>query len=138
MTLSDLTTFIKDIISVNLPELPIIVEDKGDIDFEANNALAKQGIYALVRIPSMTYQGKPDSDKLYLTATSMLIQISENVPVNRHKTDYKTVHDYALRVSNIIMKNLPNIVTLIDINIDYVDGLLIATNNFETTFQISD
>lgn len=138
MTLSDLTTFIKDIISVNLPELQVIVEDKGDIDFEATNALSKQGIYALVRIPSMTYQGRTDADKLSLTATGMLIQISENIPVNRHKTDYITVHDYAIKVGNIITKNLPHVANLTEINIDYVEGLLVATISFETTFQITD
>lgn len=138
MTLSDLTLFIKDIISVNLPELPVIVEDKGDIDFEATNALNKQGIYALVRIPTMTYQGQTVDDKLSLTATSMLIQISENIPVNRHQTDYITVHDYAIKVGNVIQRNLPHAANLLEINIDYVEGLLVATISFETTFQITD
>lgn len=137
MKLSDLTLFIKDLLSVNLPELPIISEDKGDIDYEANNALAKQGIYALIRFPQLNYQGKIN-DKLSLTATSMIIQISENVPVNRHKSEYLTCNDYAIKISHILMNKLNGVATLIDINIDYVDGLLIATNNFETTFQISE
>lgn len=137
MKLSDLTTFIKDLLAVNLPELPIILEDKGDIEYEANNALSKQGIYALVRFPQLNFQGKIN-DKLSLTATSMVIQISENVPVNRHKKEYLTCNDYAIKVSQIVMQNLNGVANLVDINIDYVEGLLIATNNFETTFQISE
>lgn len=137
MKLTDLTTFVKDLLAVNLPELPIIIEDRGDIDYEATNALSKQGIYALIRFPTLSYQGRSENS-LSLTATSMIIQVSENISVNRHKNEYITCNQYAIQISQIILKELTAVATLVDINFDYVDGLLVATNNFETTFQISE
>lgn len=136
MKLADLTQSIKDLLQTNFPNVPVLCEDKGDIDFEAENALAKQGIYMLIRIPQLVNQGLNISDKLVLTATSMLIQVSENVPVNRHRTDYISANQLSLDVAEYLVGQLKSAVNLTDIVIDYVDGLLIATISFETTFNI--
>lgn len=137
MKFADLTDFIKDFLQTEFPELPIILEDKGDIEYEANNAIAKQGVYMLIRFPQFVFQGI-SNDKLGLTATSMIIQISENVPVNRHKTEFITANAYSFKVAKVVMDKLKNIVNLVDVYNDYVDGLMISTVNFETTFNITD
>jgi hypothetical protein len=138
MKFSDLTTYIKELLAEELPDLPILLEDRGDIEFESNNALAKQGVYALVRFPLLNYQGMTNNKKISLSASSMVIQVSENIPINRHKTAYVTANEYAIKISHIILNKLSTVANLIDINVDFVEGLLIASINFETTIQITE
>lgn len=136
MTLSDLSNSIKTLLSEQFPNIPVIVEDKGDIEMEANNALAKQGIYMLIRFPNIINQGNIGNNQIGLTVSSMLVQISEHPPVNRHKQNYIACQTLAIDVAKYLTNKLNGYITLNDIVSDYADTLMVGTVSFETTFII--
>lgn len=136
MTLADLSNTIKTLLSEQFPDIPVIVEDKGDITMEANNALAKQGIYMLVRFPHIINQGSIADNQLGLTVSSMLIQISEHPAVNRHKKNYIAGQNLSIDVAKFITNSLNGCATLNDITTDFIDTLAIASISFDTTILI--
>ena len=143
MTLSEFFNSLKDSLASKFPGLPIIIENKGDIQTSMEEALAKQGMYVLLRIPDYTFRGMND-DSIVYDVYQLQLSVVENVIVNRSSINIsdivygKSAQEVALQLANFMQFSFQPKMNLDNIHIDYIDNLFVADVYFNTTLAISD
>lgn len=143
MILSEFFGYLKDILSSKFPGLPIIIENKGNIETQMEEALAKQGMYALIRIPDYNFKGIKD-DAIVYDVFQLQVSVVENVIINRSNINItnvvygKSAQEVALQIANYLQFSLQPKLNLDNIHVDYIDKLFIADVYFNTTLAIVD
>lgn len=83
----------------------VLPENTKDIEFEIKQALANQGIAAIVMTPNLTYRGR-DLDSTYWDINGMEITFTENPIVNRASSKdpntFATAQDCACRAAQVL------------------------------------
>lgn len=83
----------------------IFPENMKDVEFEIKQALANQGIAAVVMTPNLTYRGR-DLGSTYWDINSMEITFTENPIVNRASnkdpSTFATAQDCACRAAQVL------------------------------------
>lgn len=140
--ISEFLNAIKEDLENNFPKLKVLTEDRGDIQFETENALSKQGLYVLLRISDYQCNGISDS-KLAMELSSFIVQISEFVPVNRSSSNINndTVYgiscqETSIEIAKFLYKKYNNILTLDNIHTDFIDGYFVSEIYFKTSVTI--
>ena len=143
MTLSEFFNSLKDSLASKFPGLPIIIENKGDIQTSMEEALAKQGMYVLMRIPDYSFRGMND-DSIVYDVYQLQLSVVENVIVNRSSINIsdivygKSAQEVALQLANFMQFSFQPKMNLDNIHVDYIDNLFVADVYFNTTLAISD
>ena len=143
MTLSEFFNSLKDSLASKFPGLPIIIENKGDIQTSMEEALAKQGMYVLMRIPDYTFRGM-NGDSIVYDVYQLQLSVVENVIVNRSSINIsdivygKSAQEVALQLANFMQFSFQPKMNLDNIHVDYIDNLFVADVYFNTTLAISD
>lgn len=140
--ISEFLNAIKEDLENNFPKLKVLTEDRGDIQFETENALSKQGLYVLLRISDYQCNGISES-KLAMELSSFIVQISEFVPVNRSSSNINndTVYgiscqETSIEIAKFLYKKYNNILTLDNIHTDFIDGYFVSEIYFKTSVTI--
>lgn len=140
--ISEFLNAIKEDLENNFPKLKVLTEDRGDIQFETENALSKQGLYVLLRISDYQCNGISKS-KLAMELSSFIVQISEFVPVNRSSSNINndTVYgiscqETSIEIAKFLYKKYNNILTLDNIHTDFIDGYFVSEIYFKTSVTI--
>lgn len=84
---------LEDEVIKSLPGITCLVEDRGDVVFEATRALGRAGVVVLVSIRS--FQRRQNSGQLLTGTLALDVTCAETVPVNRRGTDYVTAQHVA-------------------------------------------
>lgn len=143
MTLSEFFNSLKDSLASKFPGLPIIIENKGDIQTSMEEALAKQGMYVLLRIPDYTFRGM-NGDSIVYDVYQLQLSVVENVIVNRSSINIsdivygKSAQEVALQLANFMQFSFQPKMNLDNIHVDYIDNLFVADVYFNTTLAIND
>lgn len=143
MTLSEFFNSLKDSLASKFPGLPIIIENKGDIQTSMEEALAKQGMYVLLRIPDYTFRGMND-DSIVYDVYQLQLSVVENVIVNRSSINIsdivygKSAQEVALQLANFMQFSFQPKMNLDNIHVDYIDNLFVADVYINTTLAIND
>lgn len=143
MTLSEFFNGLKDSLASKFPGLPIIIENKGDIQTSMEEALAKQGMYVLMRIPDYSFRGT-NVDSIVYDVYQLQLSVVENVIVNRSSINIsnivygKSAQEVALQLANFMQLSFQQKMNLDNIHVDYIDNLFVADVYFNTTLAISD
>lgn len=143
MTLSEFFNGLKDSLASKFPGLPIIIENKGDIQTSMEEALAKQGMYVLMRIPDYSFRGT-NVDSIVYDVYQLQLSVVENVIVNRSSINIsnivygKSAQEVALQLANFMQLSFQPKMNLDNIHVDYIDNLFVADVYFNTTLAISD
>lgn len=143
MTLSEFFNSLKDSLASKFPGLPIIIENKGDIQTSMEEALAKQGMYVLMRIPDYAFRGM-NGDSIVYDVYQLQLSVVENVIVNRSSINIsnivygKSAQEVALQLANFMQFSFQPKMNLDNIHVDYIDNLFVADVYFNTTLAIND
>lgn len=143
MTLSEFFDGLKDSLASKFPGLPIIIENKGDIQTGMEEALAKQGMYVLMRIPDYAFRGM-NADSIVYDVYQLQLSVVENVIVNRSSINIsdivygKSAQEVALQLANFMQFSFQPKMNLDNIHVDYIDNLFVADVYFNTTLALSD
>lgn len=143
MTLSEFFNSLKDSLASKFPGLPIIIENKGDIQTSMEEALAKQGMYVLLRIPDYTFRGM-NGDSIVYDVYQLQLSVVENVIVNRSSINIsdivygKSAQEVALQLANFMQFSFQPKMNLDNIHVDYIDNLFVADVYINTTLAIND
>lgn len=143
MTLSEFFNSLKDSLASKFPSLPIIIENKGDIQTSIEEALAKQGMYVLLRIPDYTFRGM-NGDSIVYDVYQLQLSVVENVIVNRSSINIsdivygKSAQEVALQLANFMQFSFQPKMNLDNIHVDYIDNLFVADVYINTTLAIND
>lgn len=143
MTLSEFFDGLKDQLASKFPGLPIIIENKGDIQTSMEEALAKQGMYVLIRIPDYSFRGT-NVDSIVYDVYQLQLSVVENVIVNRSSINIsdivygKSAQEVALQLANFMQFSFQPKMNLDNIHVDYIDNLFVADVYLNTTLAISD
>lgn len=143
MTLSEFFNSLKDSLASKFPGLPIIIENKGDIQTSMEEALAKQGMYVLMRIPDYSFRGM-NGDSIVYDVYQLQLSVVENVIVNRSSINIsdivygKSAQEVALQLANFMQFSFQPKMNLDNIHVDYIDNLFVADVYFNTTLAIND
>lgn len=83
------TEYVANILSASpiLSAVPILVENRRDIEFEIKNALGRQGIVCVVMCEKATFVGKYEDNSLAWQLDDLIVEFVENIPVNRYPED---------------------------------------------------
>lgn len=81
------------------PAVPIIVQDQGDVVNAIDTALSRLGVSVLFLMGGADCN-RPNLPGPYLDNISLMVQIAENVVVNRRAAGYKTALEVAENVTS--------------------------------------
>lgn len=119
----------------SLSSIPVLAENILDIDFQIKNALAKQGLVAVVMTPTATYIGDLASDgrQLAYELDDFTVLVSEYLPINRaaNKLSGITALDAAVKIANILGKDNHGAFVAKKIEMSESDNILAAKATFK-------
>jgi len=116
--------------------VPILIENAKDIEFQIKNAMSSLGITATVATPSLTYRGDvvPNENPCW-EINSMNVVVVENPTLNRGRADYATALDTALQVA-LTLNRIPT-VGISNITQTTQGGLVVVTVNSRTNLDFA-
>jgi hypothetical protein len=141
-SISEIQEEIKEILEANSyfanHNVPILIENAKDIEFQIKSAMSALGIAATVATPTLSYRGQhagQTQQTPFWSMDSANIVIVESPTLNRGKESYATALDAALQVALTIQK-VPNICNT-TISQTTRGGLVVVTVNFKTNVGFS-
>lgn len=81
-----------------LSSVIILAENRNDIEFEIQNALGNQGLVCVVMTVGANFIGNYEDEKLAFEVDELVIQVVENVTVNRGRKNALTGQDVSVRI----------------------------------------
>ena len=116
--------------------VPILIENAKDIEFQIKSAMSSLGITATVATPSLTYRGDvvPNENPCW-EINSMNVVVVENPTLNRGRADYATALDTALQVA-LTLNRIPT-VGISTITQTTQGGLVVVTVNSRTNMDFA-
>lgn len=124
-------------------DVPILVENSKDIEYQIKSSMTALGIAATVATPSLTYGGDLHTEEQnnlsstfpYWTVNSGSVVIVENPTLNRGKNNYATALDTALQTA-LTLQQIPNICDSSIVQTTQ-GGLVVVTVQFKTNLTFA-